>query len=230
MREYLRLLVVFIAMALAGSPARGTSNYEYAKGEDVVIDSGMAPNGHLSLASHGEGELGSDKFYIYLMAEPAHRRIAPLDDITHNLDSGPTAFHAQWTSDSRHVAVAYRIERHVTITQLYRIERSRAIEIVGPSLFKEVTSRDVDDSVDHQNSSFTNLSWLSPRRFVLKEDHLFIDAPPSLLRSLGRFGKQENEQVYEKRIFFKFSAVAICEIVGGSHYRIVDLKPGAFED
>lgn len=190
----------------------------------------MAPNGHLSLASHGEGEFGSDNFYVYLMAEPAHRRITALDGITNNLDSGPAAFRAAWAPDSRHVSIAYRIERHVTAISLYRIERSRAIEIVGPALFKEVTSRDVDDSVDHENSSFTSLSWLSPRRFVLKEDHLFIDAPPSLLRSLGRFGKQENEQVYEKRIFFKFSAVAICEIVGGSHYRIVDLKPGAFED
>ncbi len=230
MHGHLRLLAISFAAMLAGSPARATSVYEYAKGEDVVIEGGMAPNGHLSLASHGEGEFGSDNFYVYLMAEPAHRRITALDGITHNLDSGPAAFRAAWAPDSRHVSIAYRIERHVTVISLYRIERSRAIEIVGPSLFKEVTSRDVDDSVDHENSSFTNLSWLSPRRFVLKEDHLFIDAPPSLLRPLGRFGKQENEQVYEKRIFFKFSAVAICEIVGGSHHRIVDLKPGAFED
>jgi hypothetical protein len=230
MHGHLRLLAILFAAMLAGSPARATSVYEYGKGEDVVIKGGMAPNGHLSLASHGEGEFGSDNFYVYLMAEPAHRRITALDGITNNLDSGPAAFRAAWAPDSRHVSIAYRIERHVTAISLYRIERSRAIEIVGPSLFKEVTSRDVDDSVDHENSSFTNLSWLSPRRFVLKEDHLFIDAPPSLLRSLGRFGKQENEQVYEKRIFFKFSAVAICEIVGGSHYRIVDLKPGAFED
>lgn len=230
MHGHLRLLAILFAAMLAGSPARATSVYEYAKGEDVVIEAGMAPNGHLSLASHGEGEFGSDNFYVYLMAEPAHRRITALDGITDNLDSGPAAFRAAWAPDSRHVSIAYRIERHVTVISLYRIERSRAIEIVGPSLFKEVTSRDVDDSVDHENSSFTSLSWLSPRRFVLKEDHLFIDAPPSLLRSLGRFGKQENEQVYEKRIFFKFSAVAICEIVGGSHYRIVDLKPGAFED
>lgn len=230
MHGHLRLVAILFAAMLAGSAARATSVYEYAKGEDVVIEAGMAPNGHLSLASHGEGEFGSDNFYVYLMAEPAHRRITALDGITHNLDSGPAAFRAAWAPDSRHVSIAYRIERHVTVISLYRIERSRAIEIVGPSLFKEVTSRDVDDSVDHENSSFTSLSWLSPRRFVLKEDHLFIDAPPSLLRSLGRFGKQENEQVYEKRIFFKFSAVAICEIVGGSHYRIVDLKPGAFED
>jgi hypothetical protein len=215
MHGHLRLLAILFAAMLAGSPARATSVYEYGKGEDVVIEGGMAPNGHLSLASHGEGEFGSDNFYVYLMAEPAHRRITALDGITNNLDSGPAAFRAAWAPDSRHVSIAYRIERHVTAISLYRIERSRAIEIVGPSLFKEVTSRDVDDSVDHENSSFTNLSWLSPRRFVLKEDHLFIDAPPSLLRSLGRFGKQENEQVYEERIFFKFSAVAICEIVGG---------------
>ncbi len=230
MRGCLRLLAVFLAAALAGSPARATSVYEYAKGEYVLIDSGMAPNGHLSLAAHGEGEFGSENFYVYLMAEPAHRRIAALGGITDNLDSGPTAFRAAWAPDSRRVAVAYRIERHVTVTLLYRIERGRAVEIDGPSLFKEVTSRDVDDGTDHENNSFTSLSWLSPRRFVLREDRLFIGAPPSLLPSLGRFGKQENEEVYEKRVFFKFSAVAICELVRGNRYRIVDLKPGAFED
>jgi hypothetical protein len=78
MRGCLRLLAVFLAAALAGSPARATSVYEYAKGEYVLIDSGMAPNGHLSLAAHGEGEFGSENFYVYLMAEPAHRRIAAL--------------------------------------------------------------------------------------------------------------------------------------------------------
>src|SRR5258708_2581268 len=167
MRRCLRLLAVFLAAALAGSPARATSVYEYAKGEYVLIDSGMAPNGHLSLAAHGEGEFGSENFYVYLMAEPAHRRIAALGGITDNLDSGPTAFRAAWAPDSRHVAVAYRIERHVTVTLLYRIERGRAVEIDGPSLFKEVTSRDVDDGTDHENNSFTSLSWLTSRRVVI---------------------------------------------------------------
>lgn len=230
MRGYLQLLAVLVAAALTDSPARATSVYEYAKGEYAVIDGGTAPNKQLSLAAHGQGEFGSDDFHVYLMAEPAHRKIRTLDGIINNLDSGPTAFHAEWAPDSRHVAVAYRIERHVTINLLYRIERDRAIGIDGTSLFKEVTSRDVNEAIDHENSSFISLTWLGPRRFVLKENRLFIGAPPSLLRSLGRFGKRENDQMDEKRVFFKFSAEAVCELDGGNRYRVVDLKPGTFED
>jgi hypothetical protein len=226
----LRLLAaVFAAATLAWSPARATSEYEYAKGEDVVIDSGLAPNGRLSLASHGEGASGNDQFHIYLMAEPAHRRIAVLDDITSKdiLDSGPTAFHASWAPDSRHAAVAFRTDRHVMITQLYRIERRRAIGIGGPSLFKDVTNRDMHGRDDDERSSVTKLSWLGPRRFMLTENRLFITSSPNLLRSLGRYGKRTDD-AGDKRFFVKFSAEAVCEIVGGNRYRIVDLKPGDF--
>jgi hypothetical protein len=195
-----------------------------------VIDSGLAPNGRLSLASHGEGESGNDKFHIHLMAEPAHRRIAVLDDITSKdiLDSGPTAFYASWAPDSRHAAVAFRIERHVMITMLYRIERNRAVGIGGPTLFKDVTSRDLH-SRDDERVGVTRLTWLGPRRFLLKEYRLLVASSPNLLRSLGRFGKQTDD-AGDNRFFVKFSAEAACEIVGGNRYRIVDLKPGDFDD
>jgi hypothetical protein len=228
----LRLLAaVFAAATLAWSPAHATTEYEYAKGEDVVIDSGLAPNGRLSLASHGEGDSGNEKFHIYLMAEPVHRRIAVLDHITSKdiLDSGPTAFYAGWAPDSRHAAVAFRIERHVMITMLYRIERNRAVEIGGPTLFKDVSSRDVHSRDDDERVGVTRLTWLGPRRFLLKEYHLFTTSSPNLLRSLGRYGKQGGD-AGDKRFFVKFSAQAVCEIVGGNRYRIVDLKPGDFDD
>jgi hypothetical protein len=230
MRGYLQLLAVLVAASLTASPARATSVYEYAKGEYVVIDGGIAPNKQLSLAAHGAGEFGSDDFHLYLMDEPVHRKVSVLDGITNNLDSGPTAFHAEWAPDSRHVAIAYRIERHVTINLLYRIERGRAIGIAGTSLFKEVTSRDINNASDNENSSFTGVTWLSPRRFVLKENRLFIGAPASLLHSLGRFGKREIDPFDGKRVFFRFSAEAVCELEGDSRYHVVDLKPGAFED
>lgn len=232
MGRCLRLLAaVFAAAILAWSPARATTEYEYAKGEDVVIDSGQAPNSRLSLASHGEGDTGNDDFHIYLMAEPAHRRIAVLDDITSKdiLDSGPTAFHARWAPDSRHAAVAFRTDRHVMITLLYRIERGRAVGIGGASLFKDVTNRDMHAKNDDERSSVSRLSWLGPRRFVLTENRLFIVSSPNLLRSLGRYGKQTGD-AGDNRLFVKFAAQAVCEIVGGNRYRIVDLKPGGFDD
>jgi hypothetical protein len=216
----------------SSAPATATAEYEYAKGEDVVIDSGMAPNKRLSLASHGKGPSGNEGFHVYLMAEPAHRRIAVLDDITSHdiLDSGPTAFYASWAPDSRHAAVAFRTDRHVMITLLYRIERGRAVEIGGPSLFKDVTSREVRRQNDDERISVTRLTWLGPRRFVLAEYKYFITSSPNLLRSLGRFGKLDANKVDDKRPFVKFAAEAECELVGGNRYRIVDLKPGNFDD
>jgi hypothetical protein len=232
MRSCLRLWAAVLAAAtLAWSPAHATTEYEYAKGEDVVIDSGLAPNGRLALASHGEGSSGNDKFHIYLMAEPAHRRIAILDDITTKdiLDSGPTAFHASWAPDSGHAAVAFRTDRHVMITMLYRIERRRAVGISGPSLFKDVTNRDLHASNDDERTRITRLSWHGPRRFLLTEYRLFITSSPNLLRSLGRYGRQTGD-AGDQRFFVKFSAQAVCEIVNGNRYRIVDLKPGDFND
>jgi hypothetical protein len=231
MGKCLVLLALLAATTLACSPARATNEYEYAKREDVVIDSGLAPNGRLSLASHGEGSSGSDNFHVYVMAEPAHRRIAALGDITSKdiLDSGPTAFHASWAPDSGHAAVAFRTDRHVMITMLYRIERRRAVGISGPSLFKDVTSRDMHAKDDDERSSVTRLSWLHPRRFMLTENRLFIVSSPNLLRSLGRYGRQTGD-AGDQRFFVKFSAQAVCEIVDGNRYRIIDLKPGNFDD
>src|SRR5258708_35692493 len=99
MHGHLRLLAISFAAMLAGSPARATSVYEYAKGEDVLIASGMAPNGHLSLAAHGEGEFGSENFYVYLMAEPAPPENARLAGITDKLGFGPAALPAARAPD-----------------------------------------------------------------------------------------------------------------------------------
>ena len=54
------LMSLAIAACLALAPAGATSNHQYAKGEYAVIRDGLAPNKQLSLASHGEGELGDD--------------------------------------------------------------------------------------------------------------------------------------------------------------------------
>jgi hypothetical protein len=56
------------------------------------------------------------------MAEPAHRKIAALGQISpgNNLDTGPGAYHALWSADSRHVAVWFRSDRHVAELNLYR--------------------------------------------------------------------------------------------------------------
>ena len=78
-RIILAVLAAIITLGL--TPARATDNHEYAKGEYAVIRDGLAPNKRLSLAAHGEGELGDGNFHVWLMTEPAHRKLATLPDI-----------------------------------------------------------------------------------------------------------------------------------------------------
>src|SRR5882757_7455485 len=136
---------VAIFLVLVVSPAGATDNHEYAKDEYAIISDGLAPNKRLSLASHGEGEFGDTNFHVWLMAEPTHRRIMALADISsdNNLDTGPNAYDARWSADSRRVAVSFRRDRHALQLNIYNIRGRRAHLISGPSLFKDVTSRDI---------------------------------------------------------------------------------------
>src|SRR5258707_4118970 len=116
------LLTALVAFAVA--PAGATDSHDYASDEYAIIRDGLAPDRLKSLASHGDGEGGSGNFHVWLMAEPAHRRIVPLDDIgsDNNLDTGPDAYHATWSADSRRVAVNFRSDRHAVELNLYHLE------------------------------------------------------------------------------------------------------------
>ena len=217
-------LVLAALFTLAIAPARATDSHDYAKGEYAIIRDGLAPDKQRSLAAHGDGEGGSENFHVWLMAEPGHRRIAALDDIgdSNNLDTGPDAYHARWSDDSRHVAVAFRSGRHEVQLNLYRVESRRAHLIAGPSLFKEVTSREVgaDDDV---RQSVSGIEWHGPRRFVLREHHLFLTSDPGFARRLGSYGRV-TDKTDDGRLFVEFSAEADCLLMPGDRYRVVDLR------
>ena len=125
-------------LALAAAPARATDSHDYAKDEYAIIRDGLAPDKRVSLASHAdpeaEGYGQGHNFHVWLMAEPAHRKIAPLDDIgsSNNLDTGPHAYRALWSADSRRVAVSFRSDRHALELNLYNIESRRAHLILVP--------------------------------------------------------------------------------------------------
>jgi hypothetical protein len=119
-------LVTWVCIVATGAPAQATSNYAYAKDEYVTIANGAAPDHRYAVAAHGSGELGDVDFHLYLMAEPGHRVIGPLEEVKDVLDTGPAAFTAEWSADSRHVALLYRSDRHITAMNLYRIEHGRA--------------------------------------------------------------------------------------------------------
>jgi hypothetical protein len=220
------LLIPAALLALAIAPARATDEHTYARGEYAVIRDGLAPDRHTSLASHGDGDGGRKNFHVWLMAEPAHRKLIALDDIDARLDSGPNAYYAFWSTDSRRVAVSYRSDRHIVELNLYQIQGRRARPIWGPSLFKDVTSRD-PAAGDGMRQSVPQFEWKGTRRFLLRESRLFVTSDPGFARMMGAYGKI-TDKPDEGRFFVEFSAEADCRLMPGNRYRIVDLRVGKF--
>lgn len=223
------LCVILVAMlVLAAAPVGATDSHDYAKNEYAIIRDGLAPDRKMSLASHAEGEGGVANFHVWLMAEPAHRKIAPLDGIgsDNNLDTGPNAYRAAWSKDSRRVAVTFRSNRHVVELNLYAIEKRRAHLISGPSLFREVAGRDVDPQEDMRRS-VPEIAWQGPDRFRLRERRLFLTSDDGFARLLGSYGKV-TDKFDDGRMAVEFSAEADGVLIAGNRYRIVDLRVGKF--
>jgi hypothetical protein len=220
-------LILAALLACAITPARATDEHDYARGEYAIIRDGLAPDKHRSLAAHGDGDGGSENFHVWLMAEPAHRKLMALDDIDARLDSGPNAYYAFWSKDSHSVAVTYRSDRHIVELNLYRIEGRRAHPVLGPSLFKDVTSREASLPGDDMRRSVPEFEWKGARRFLLRERRLFVTSDPGFARMMGAYGKI-TDKLDEGRFFVEFSAEADCVVMPGNRYRIVDLRVGKF--
>ena len=175
------------------------------------------------------------------MSEPAHIKTARLDAIGPDnvLDTAPEAIKAVWSNDSHHVAVLHRPDRHVVEMRLYTIENRHARPIVGPSLFRAVTKSNQEPDENDLRSRVSELSWIGPGRFVLKETRLLHTSIPGIADRLGQFGKLTADAATKSTddrnkpvnwYFVDFSAEAICELrPPGNTYRIIELKPGAFD-
>ena len=226
---------------LAASSAGATSSYQYGKDEYVVIGDGLAPSKRLSIAAHGSGEFGDEDFHVWLMAEPAHKRLAVLDNMTCPtdgvsracLDSGANAYNAVWSPDSRHVAVSFRTNRHMLQLNVYAIEGRRAVLLKGPSLFREVAGREIrggdDDVFDDYRMRVFALTWHGPSRFSISERHLFQTGDPTLAGRLGRYVKELKVRTDDKQRLIGFSAEGECRLAPGLRYKVIDLKPGKFD-
>ena len=188
-------LSIWIVSLFLIFPAYATMNYSYGKNEYPIVDGGLAPNNRYSVASHGEGDYGYDNFHLYLMAEPKHKKLGQLAGVGPELlDTGPTAYEAKWSADSRHVVVYYRANRQHIVMRLHRIKNRRAQWITGPLLLDTVVNGAkekylIDDGTSRYGS--TELTWLSPARFLLKEERVFPSGTPKLVRILGKFGQSE---------------------------------------
>jgi hypothetical protein len=230
MKSHAIFTVLATLLALGVFPARATDEHTYGKDEYAVIRDGLSPDKKMSLATHGDGEGGDENFHVWLMAEPAHRKLVRLDDIGsgNNLDTGPNAYRATWALDSRHVAVNFRSDRHVLELNLYSVANGRAHPISGPSLFRDVTSRNVgkDEHFGHRVSA---IEWTGARRFRLREHHLFQASSMDFTRLLGAYGKLK-QKLDDGRFMVEFSAEADCVLISGHRYRIVDLRVGKFDE
>jgi hypothetical protein len=229
MRPSLTAQVAVIAGVLTCAlvQVHATSEYTYKKNEYLVIAGGQAPNKFFSIASHGNGEGGGDDFHLYLMAEPAHRKIVRLPEIGPDdvLDTAPDAYEARWTPDSRHVAVGFRSDRHIAEVRLYRIRDRTAQLIAVPDLLRRVIK---NASIPEYAARRLELYWLGPTKFRLEESVTFrVSSSSPTLAILGPFGREPAEQNPQWPVL-EFSAEAVCELVPGGKSRVVEFRPGNF--
>jgi hypothetical protein len=232
MRQPLVAMSAALVLVCVGMPARATSVYDYKPNEYVIVDGGMAPNKRFSIAANGYRA-----FHIYLMAEPAHKPTAALSSIDNTtiFDTGPSAYHAVWSPDSHHLAVHFRSDRHVLTMLLYEIRGGRPHLLDTPSLFGAATKLP-DTSDDFEiRSDVTELTWLSPTTFALKERRTLEIKAPGLPEKLGSYGKLDADTAGDSGAnhpplhFIEFSAQATGQMVPGRGYRILDMRPGAFD-
>jgi len=219
------LTTYIVATGLLG-PACATSVYTYGKNEYVVVANGMAPDGRYAVAAHGIGQDGGDDFHLYLLAEPGHRVIGPLEEVSETLDTAAGAYTAEWSPDSRYVGLLYRSDRHITALNLYRIGNGRAYPITGAMPLSAVTGPGASSSAQdiELRTRHLELTWRGPGRFLVREESILKLGSPGTAGKLGKF-VQPDEATTDSR-FVKFSAEAVCELGRGDTYRIVDLKPG----
>ncbi len=232
-----RLLILLIAAALPLAAAHATSDRTYKKNEFLTITDGLSPDKLHSMAAHGDGDLGSDNFHVYLMTEPGHKKIGPLTEIGDNeyLGTAPEAFWARWSPDSRYVAILYREGRRVITFRLYRIENSRAHILSGPTPLKAAglaidlpSSAQGDDQREQRMRGFT-LTWTGPTRFQLTEDgRIWVD--PLNGQSLGKYGTITTDPAGtgapQGLHQVEYNIDAECEITGGDKYTVIDIKRG----
>jgi hypothetical protein len=224
-----RSISIWFAVLLSGVQANATSNYSYQKNEYPTVKDGLSPSKKLSVAAHGEGDYGYDNFHLYLMVEPTHEKLARLDGIGPEMvDTGPDAYQAQWSTNSRYVVLYYRADRHYSVMRLYKIENRQVYRIRGPKLL-DVVANPIKDKFILNDDRFgsIDLSWVSPTQFILKEWRVFPYGNPKLAAILGKFGISEpftdNQDPQQYHPIY-FSAEAMCELIPGHKYRIHQMK------
>ena len=124
----MKLIPIATALLLLATAAFATFNYEYGPDEYVTISNGISPDHKLAITAHGQGEMGYDKFHLYLFDANSGKKIGPLEEIGDELlDTGAGAFGAKWAKDSSEVTIVFRVDRHAPLkTITYKLAGGRA--------------------------------------------------------------------------------------------------------
>jgi hypothetical protein len=238
--------VVVIAALAIGFVAKldATSEYDYKRGEYLVVKDGKSPDKKFSIVS-GENQKG--EFGVYLMDAPTKKLIGKLEEVATDLDTAPDAYYAHWAPDSKHVAISSRSDRHMLEDVIYRIENRRAYIVQTPELrchavpdfckllkdLGDVPDRDADDSDSkvRQNSNASEImKWTSPTRFSVSEESQFQIRTRDPSSTVGKYGEVEKENddsadspggVYH----VWFEAEGECELLPGDKSQVVSTHP-----
>lgn len=225
-----RVATAALGVLIAAGAAQATSGYNYKRDEYVVITDGASPNKRYSIVAHGDGDQGEENFQVYLTAEPSHKRLGVFPVVgERNLDTAPDAFVAQWSSNSRYVALYFRQDRRQRETFLFKVRGGRVRATARPDLLKAAqgkTPQDLGADI-YVNSSFSEVTWLTPTRFTWTEARVFRSSSASLKSALGEYGQETHASSPDGPYFVEFSAKADCELIG-TRVRVGKVSPAAF--
>lgn len=218
----------FALLLAAALPAAATSNHEYAADEFAPIADAVSPDGRFAVVAHGEGDLGIENFALHLARPPGNRPIARLPGSEETfLDTAPTAFQAIWASDSRHVAVSFRADRHERATALWSVADGRVARVAGTDLFEKATGRRERSLAARRTAGDLALKWLAADRFELTDTRIWL-VRKAKRPDLGAFGGTRDE-IDDTSELYGFAARAECTFVTPTTYRCKKPVPAGLE-
>ena len=132
MRQIRSQIIATGALILAPvSQADATAEHHYKPGEFLIVDGGTSPDKKFSIVA-GDNKAG--EFGVYLRDAHTKKLIGQLEEVATALDTTPDAYHAHWSSESKHFGVSSRADRHLTRNVIYRIENRFAYAVETPQL------------------------------------------------------------------------------------------------
>ncbi|HST29525.1 MAG TPA: hypothetical protein VLK27_01655 [Chthoniobacterales bacterium] len=239
--------IVCLTIAFAAT-LRATSEYDYKRGEFLVIKDGKSPDKKFAIVS-GENQKG--EFGVYLMDAPTKKIIGKLEEVATDLDTAPDAYYAHWSPDSKHVGISSRSDRHMLENVIYRIEGRRAFLVQAPELrchavpnfcqlLKELGASPDDpnkdegeDSKVRQNSNTSEITkWLSPTHFIVAEESQFQVRTRDPSAAIGKYGEveKENDDSADSpggAYHVWFNTEGECELLPGDKSQVISTHSGS---